>query len=113
MADFLWPSTNGSDEQHQPRVQRVRFGDGVEQRRPDGLNHQLRTWPRTIARVDPAIAGEIRAFLSARGGVESFTWVNDWDQEVRVVCDAWSVTPTRRGGVLSYTITATFREVVA
>lgn len=113
MADFFWPTTNGSDEQHQPRVQRLRFADGVEQRRPDGLNHQLRSWPRTIARVDPAIAREMRAFLTARGGVESFTWINDWDEEVRVVCDSWSITPGRRGAVLTFTFSGTFREVVA
>jgi phage-related protein len=113
MADFPWPSCTGSSEQHRPRVVVVRFGSGFEQRRPDGLNHQLRTWSRSISGIDPVVAEEIVTFLRARGGAESFTWMTDSGELVTVVCETWDSSPVRRDGVLRVNIAATFREVVA
>ena len=108
---FTWASTNGGKAQHTFRVQRVQFGGGIEQRRPDGLNNKLRVWSRVIDGVDPVVAEEIIAFLRARGGVESFLWRDDYGNLVTVVAEEVEDTPARKAGVLRVRITATFREV--
>ena len=73
----------------QPKVKRVRFGDGFEQRQPDGLNNQLRTYNLVFSDRRDVIK-EIDDFLAAHGGVKSFRWrAPDTYQLITVICPQW------------------------
>lgn len=112
MAEFNWAVTTGTALRHQPKVRVVQFGDGYEQRRAYGLNHNLRQWDVRIDNQEPVVADEIMTFLSARGGVESFTWWSPDDQHVTVVCDRWDARATRARTVHRVSISALFREII-
>ncbi len=52
----------GMQVSEKPSVVRVRFGDGYEQRRPTGLNPQLKTFQavfRVTDEVNQALAGRV------------------------------------------------------
>lgn len=104
---FPWfPDTEGSEE-HEPKVQVTKFGDGYEARAAQGMNSDPATWPLSFTRGG-AEALAIRAFLKARGAVEAFNWTNPFGETGTYVCDKWTV--KRKGGdVLE--ISATFRQV--
>ncbi|MGL4416301.1 MAG: phage tail protein, partial [Plesiomonas shigelloides] len=38
---FGWAPRSAMEANHEPRVSAVKFGDGYEQRSPDGINHRL------------------------------------------------------------------------
>lgn len=112
MASWVWSHTS-SLETSAPRVRLVKFGDGYEQRMPDGLNHQLRTWQVRCERCEPRAAADILTFLRARAGVEAFDWITNEDIPVKVVCETWQPEHVRVKGLHRVNISLTFREVVA
>lgn len=112
MAEFNWAVTTGTALRHQPTVRVVQFGDGYEQRRAAGLNHNLRQWDVRIDNQEPVVAAEIESFLTARGGVEAFTWWSPEDVHVTVICERWDIRTTRARTVLRMSISAVFREVI-
>lgn len=74
----------------QPRVKRIAFGDGYEQRRPDGINHQLRKF-EPVFRVETHAVQEMDAFLMRHAGVTAFLWqCPTFPEPVKVVCRSWS-----------------------
>ncbi|WP_244598897.1 phage tail protein [Escherichia coli] len=40
--EFYWLPEDGMKTENKPSIKTVRFGDGYEQRSPNGLNHALR-----------------------------------------------------------------------
>ena len=56
-----------------PKVLRVSFGDGYEQRVPDGINNIKRSWTLSYQQETPD-ADIIEAFLKSTKGADSFTW---------------------------------------
>ena len=92
MANF--PSiapTFGAQKQSQPKIRRVKFGDGYEQRVSFGLNQNPKIWSLTFM-VDDTDASTIEDFLDARAeDGASFDWTPPNENTSRKwVCMEWS-----------------------
>lgn len=108
MRTFHWKVDPGMKVDSAPNVLVVRFGDGYEQRRPAGINNNLKKYEVTI-RVSREDGLRVEEFLSQHGGVKSFLWTPPYDyQQIRVKCGKWSA----ESGLLKTTFTATFEQVV-
>mgnify|MGYP002712599259 CR=1 FL=1 len=90
-----------------PRVRVARFGDGYEQRAPDGIHALQRKWSVRLA-ADEATVKAADDFLRSRAGVESFDWTPPDHRPGRWVCRTWSVAYGPGGGA---DLSATFEEV--
>lgn len=109
MATFNFAPAFTVDKDMRPRVRKVAFGDGYEQRTPDGLNTKPQIWPLTFPALTNTEAAAIEAFLEARNGAETFDWTPpDQVSALKFVCENWKKTMLN-GNV--NTITATFRQV--
>lgn len=108
MATFTWIPDWGAQEQHRPRVRRVQFGDGYQQRSADGINTKPRSWTLTFGGRTDAERTAILDFLNARGALEAFDWTPPSGAAGKWVCEQWSRTATTYGAT---TIQATFSEV--
>ena len=104
--DISYGATKASD----PRIRKVQFGDGYEQRISFGLNQNPKVWTVTWNYLTEADSDTIEAFLDARAADgASFDWTPpDEATAYKWVCDSW----TKR---IEYptlaTIDATFRQV--
>tara|TARA_B100000902_G_scaffold394606_1_gene451277 strand:+ start:256 stop:600 length:345 start_codon:yes stop_codon:yes gene_type:complete len=100
----------GASKSSQPKVRKVQFGDGYEQRFSLGINQNPKIWSLTFENISEADSDTIEAFLDARAADnESFSWSPpDETSTYKWVCEKWSK-------VLPYgnlaTIQATFRQV--
>lgn len=113
-ADFTWlPDYKAAEEDTKPTIMVSKFGDGYEERRPEGLNNLPRTFNLTFTRNKTEIDA-IVAFLRSKGGYQKFSFVPPPDDPatgttINVVCsDPW------KRNQLDYNIvslSATFREV--
>lgn len=87
-----WLPEDGMKIENKPSVKTIKFGDGYEQRSPNGLNHSLRTFTCDF-RVGINERDVFENFLIRHGGYKSFFWrppgVN---RKIRVVCRTWSGT---------------------
>ena len=95
MAVFDWVESPGTQLAEVPRVLRTPFGDGYEERGPDGLNPIAQEWD--VAFTDVAVAGgdAIVAFFRAHAAVTAFSWWPKWATgPIKVVCTQWSRTLT-------------------
>lgn len=116
MADFDWVESAGTTIEEEPRISASRFGDGYEERAPDGLNPLRQRWSLTFRSVEKGVADDIVAFLRARLsgtlGLESFTWTPLWaTTPISVVCRRWS---RSQGDIPSESeITAVFEQEFA
>ena len=109
MATFVWIPDYGSQEQHKPRVRRVQFGDGYQQRSADGINTDPATWVLSFGNRSDAESQAIVDFLAARGGVEAFDWTPPrGSSALKWICPQWQRAPTNYG---SWTVSATFEQV--
>lgn len=108
METFHWKIRPEMTMEAEPQVITVKMGDGYEQRRPAGLNSNLKKYNVTI-KVRKGEHQRLETFLSRHGGVKSFLWTPPytWTQ-IRVVCRKWSVSV----GALWVTYTTTFEQVV-
>ena len=110
MADWVWVESPGSALDETPRVRSARFGDGYEQRAPDGLNPTEQMWPLQFNDVDNTIADEMIVFLRDKNGVTPFSYVPLWATlAIRVICRSWRRSQGSRYGMS--TISATFEQV--
>lgn len=107
MATFTYTPDWNASKKMKPRVNKLQFGDGYEVRQADGLNTKLEAWDLMFKR-NTVDAEAIDAFLTARGGVESFNWTNPNGVASVYVCDEWTTTYNDVGWS---TVSATFREV--
>lgn len=109
MATFTWTPSYPATSDEAPRVRVAKFADGgYEQRQADGINNNLQTWTLTFANRDASEAAAIRAFLVARGAVESFDWTDPDGNAGKYVCRKWS--RALQVGTMR-TITAVFEQV--
>jgi len=106
---FGWSPDKGARQKIAPNVKRTKFGDGYELRVPVGVNTKPKNWSVTFTR--PAATAEaILDFLSARAGVEPFTWVDPMGKTGTYVCREWESGQMTEGfGV--YQISGTFEQV--
>lgn len=92
----------------EPRVRSVRFGDGYEQRRPDGFNTNLEKYSVTLSPKNTE-AQVVRAFLEKHAGVTAFLWKPPHQMNaIKVLCRKWSFSV----GALRTDVTAEFEEVL-
>ena len=109
MAEFRYCPAFGASEQKKPRFLSVSFGDGYQQRAADGINNVIRQWQLTFsskqARID-----EIRAFLDARAGAESFDWTPPRGAAGRWIAPEWNSQINNGGDNLTVTFVEVFGE---
>lgn len=105
--EFNWCPRPGVQPSLAPRVRRANFGDGYEQRQPDGINFMLKKYQLTF-RNNRAESQLINDFLAERAGITSFLWTPPGtNQQGRYLCREW-------GSQLFYhyeDINCTFEEV--
>lgn len=97
----------------EPSVIKAQFGDGYAQRRPSGINNEIRKWNLSMKNIDAGTAHDVLAFLSAREGVEIFNWTPPRTSEPEdVICPSWSFAygDLMEDGSLLYSITMKFEE---
>ncbi|WP_080220362.1 phage tail protein [Salmonella enterica] len=108
MEVFRWKVDPDMEVDSEPQVTVVKFGDGYEQRRPTGINNNLKKYSVTI-RVDREHTSYLEEFLSRHNGAKAFLWTPPYDyRQIRVVCSRWR----SRAGLIKTTFTATFEQVV-
>lgn len=98
-----------------PRVRKVAFGDGYEQRSPDGINTLMKEWNMVFQNRLLTDINTMTNFLEARKGTTSFTFIPVGESTTyKVVCEEWQkdtvlydTTNTKGYGSLS----VTFRQV--
>lgn len=108
MREFTWQPDWNMRRKNKPSVSAIEFGDGYEQRRKNGINHNLRTYDVTFSGVEDRIEA-IANFLEEHNAVNAFLWTPYGDKQGRFVCAEWD-TDKQTG---FSTLTATFKEVVA
>ncbi len=89
---FFWKSSYNAASQKAPVVKSIRFGDGYEQRIPDGVNHNLFLADLEFAQRGETETAAILHFLELRGGTESFVFKPSppYDKAGLYVCRNWS-----------------------
>jgi len=103
----------GLNRQSTPRVLKVQFGDGYEQRVAEGLNSSQENYQISYSNRPKAEIDDIAAFMDEKKGVTSFNYVipdtnNGGETTIKVVCDQYNLVYVSDS---SYTFTATFRRV--
>ena len=97
-----------------PRVLRVQFGDGYEQRVAEGINNINESYAVTLNNRPKAEIDDVVAFLDSLNGVTAFNFTipdtNGVGNEttIKVVCEDYGLTYNNDEG---YSCSATFRRV--
>lgn len=83
--------TFGAQKQSSPKIRKVQFGDGYQQRVTFGLNQNAKKWSLTFM-VNDTDADTIEAFLDARAAdADSFEWTPPGEVTAgRWVCMEWN-----------------------
>lgn len=93
MKTFHWAPGEGMQSSVSPSVTTIKFGDGYEQRRPTGLNHQLINFQPVFRITSDNSRTALEAFLAEHGGYKAFLWrPPKYNRTIKVVCREWSVT---------------------
>ncbi len=80
----------------QPRVLKVQFGDGYEQRIQDGINNLRQEFSVTFNNRPKAEIDDIVAFLNNKAGTTAFNFTypdsnaGGGETTIKVVCQDWS-----------------------
>ena len=103
----------GLSRQSTPKVLKVQFGDGYEQRIAEGLNSSNENYQISYSNRPKAEIDDVAAFIDGKKGVTSFDYVipdtnNSGETTIKVVCDQYNLVYVSDS---SYTFTATFRRV--
>lgn len=69
--EFHWLPEDGMKTENKPSIKTVRFGDGYEQRSPNGLNHSLRVFTCDF-KVEANERDSFEKFLARHEGYKSF-----------------------------------------
>lgn len=108
MSTFTWAPDAGASMERSPRIRSVQFGDGYEQRAPDGLNADLRKYSLTWSGRSLSEATAIETFLGNQGGTQKFDFTFPGDTTRHFVCKSWKVVFGANG---NHTVTAEFQQV--
>ena len=110
MKTFNWVPREGMQSTMVPSVTTIKFGDGYEQRRPAGLNHQLLNFQPVFRVTSEEARAALEAFLSDHGGYKAFLWrPPKYNRTIRIVCREWSVTDN----VVYSDFSCKFEQVIA
>ena len=113
--DFFWKPSYASQVAHQPRIIRIKFGNGYEQRIEDGINSNLINLDLTFDNRNEDEASAILHFLFQRNTRQSFifnvpTVYSKNTFTTRFICSNWN---SIYNFYNNYSIRATFEEVAA
>lgn len=98
----------GLGESPEMKVKTVTFGDGYEQRSPDGINSVRRSWSPKWGSLEKQDKDTLYNFLLSKKGVEAFMWpIPEEGETVRVVCKDVKWT---HDDFNNYVVTAEFKE---
>lgn len=89
--EFHWLPEDGMKTEHKPSIKTVRFGDGYEQRSPNGLNHSQRVFTCDF-RVEANERDSFEQFYSGMEVINLFWRPPGVNRNIRVVCRTWSAT---------------------
>jgi phage-related protein len=99
----------GAQRKSEPKVRRVVFGDGYENRIAFGLNQSPKIWDLRWSAKSNSVADAIEAFFEARAGTESFNWIPiNEATSYKFVVESWN-REYQYANIC--TITASFRQV--
>ena len=96
-ADFTFtppinPSQKSTPKKVKPRVNKIAFGDGYEQRSGDGINNIIRTRTLFFEALTESQKDTIETFLEAREGKEQFFYtLPDESTQRQWVCEEWDI----------------------
>jgi len=109
VADWVWVESPGSTLDEVPRIKAAVFGDGYEQRAPDGLNPLAQVHELSFDGVDDAVATDMVNFLRAQKGYLPFNYVPLHETVAqRVICRRWT---RSKAGIGESNIRARFEQV--
>ena len=108
---FFWIPSYSPTISTEPSVRTLKFGDGYEQRTPDGINTNLLKISLTYDNRDEAESTAIAHFLNERGGSEAFVYLppSPYSSMKKFVCRKWDVTMNFDN---NYSIKVDLEEVV-
>ncbi len=111
ISHFFWVPSYSPTISTEPTVKTVRFGDGYEQRTPDGINSNLLKISLNYDNRDEAETTAISHFLHQRGGSEAFVYLPPapYSSMKKFVCRKWDVTMNFDN---NYSIKVDLEEVV-
>ena len=104
---FTWFPDEGPQCSTKPNAENTKFGDGYELRVGTAINMNPEKWSLSFTRSKQE-SSDIEAFLRARSGVESFTWVTPDEVSGTFVCREWKK-KRMKGGVVE--ISCDFEQV--
>lgn len=104
---FTWSISFSYKRKSTPRVRSASFGDGYEQRVPDGINNNPAMWD-VVVQGPPQCLDAPEKFLDDRAGSDAFYWVSPRGQLLRVVCRSYERDDSTAA---NGTITGTFEQV--
>lgn len=107
MAEFEWCPQVGTVGDVKFTRATAQFGDGYSQTVAFGINNRAQTWPLQFTGEGSYIA-QIRDFLDAHYGAQSFTWVPPLGVEGRFRAEDYTL---QAHGMDVYTLSVTFQQV--
>jgi phage-related protein len=72
--NFFWQPSYQSSAKIEPRVKKIQFGNGYQQRVPDGINFELKNLNLSFENRSEVETVSILHFLEQRGGQQSFAY---------------------------------------
>ena len=109
---FFWIPSYSPTISTEPTVKSVRFGDGYEQRTPEGLSTRLLKVALTFDKRSEKETTAISHFLHERGGAEAFAYLppSPYSSMKKFICRKWDVTMNFEN---NYSIKVDLEEVVS
>ena len=115
LPNFFWKPSYNSIVNSEPKVVKVQFGNGYQQRIPDGINSNLLNMELQFENKTEIEAVSILHFLAQRKGYQSFiynvptTYSKSVSQiNTRFICENWT---QNYNSYNNYSIKTIFREV--
>lgn len=108
---FSWIPDYGFEQESKANVSTVKFGDGYEQRRAEGINVIQNSWSLTFDKRSSATIQAIQGFLLSKKGLESFDFVAPNGVTYKVRTDGETICKVVDSDVGVKTLTTTFKQV--
>lgn len=106
---FTWCARINASGDMTFNVRSIQFGDGYTQVARNGINNRSQNWNLTFTGTEEFI-DEIKTFLDARQGYQSFAWEPPGESLGLYRCSSYN--PTALGAGL-FEMTATFTQAFA
>jgi phage-related protein len=113
--NFFWKPSYQSSSKIEPRIKKIQFGNGYQQRFSDGINFELKILNLSFDNRSEVEAVSILSFLEQRGAKESFVYnvptiYSKTNQVSKFIAPTWEVNYNFYN---NYSIKATLEETAA